>query len=186
MNDTDPINVIKYCPKCGSPEFIVSCKKSFKCKACKFHFFINSSAAVAALVSDDKGKLMLVTRGIQPDYGKLDLPGGFVDPGESAENAIIRELQEELGMVIKSLHYIGSEPNKYVFSGYTVFTLDLAFKVIPETLEDLKSMDDILNYKFYSEEELNYNDIAAQSIKKFVKDFFDNERNSKSTSGSSS
>ncbi|MEN8118179.1 MAG: NUDIX domain-containing protein [Bacteroidota bacterium] len=177
MSATHPLNVLKNCPRCGSAEFKVSGERSLKCEACGFHFFINSAAAVAALVTDNNGKLMLVTRGVEPDYGKLDLPGGFIDPGETAENAVKRELSEELGLTVKSLEYLGSAPNEYLFSGLIVFTLDMAFKVIPESIDGLIPMDDILNYYFYSEEELNYDNIPAPSIKKFVKDFFKNERN---------
>lgn len=176
MQKTHPINVLKYCPKCSSAEFKRSGERSLKCKSCGFHYFINSSAAVAALVSDGKGKLMLVTRGIEPNYGKLDLPGGFVDPGETAENAVKRELLEELGLKVKSLSYTVSAPNEYVFSEFSVFTLDMAFKVIPETIEGLNAMDDILDFKFYSEAEINYDDIPAPSIKQFVKDFFKKEK----------
>ena len=135
--------------------------------------YINSSAAVAALVTDKSGKLMLVTRGIEPDYGKLDLPGGFIDPGENAEDAVRRELFEELGMKIKSMKYINSAPNEYIFSGFSVFTLDLVFEVVPESLTGLKPMDDILDYKFYTREEIDYNDIPGSSIRKFVQDFFE-------------
>ena len=170
--DTHPLKVLKYCPKCGSSEFLRSGDRSLKCASCGFHFFINSSAAVAALVTNDSGKLMLVTRGVEPNYGKLDLPGGFIDPMESAEVAVKRELQEELGLKVKSLKYLGSAPNEYVFSEYTVFTLDMAFQVIAESLENLKPMDDILDYKFYTEVELDYDDIPAPSIKQFVKEYF--------------
>lgn len=174
MQNTHPKNVIKFCPKCGSGDFLISGSRSFKCKSCSFHLFFNSSAAVAALVTDNDRKLMLVTRGIEPDYGKLDLPGGFVDPGETVENAVTRELFEELGMKVKSIKYIGSAPNEYIFSGFSVFTIDLVFEVTPESISGLKPMDDILGYKFYSEEEINYDDIPAPSIKKFVIDFFKN------------
>ncbi|HCE58009.1 MAG TPA: DNA mismatch repair protein MutT [Prolixibacteraceae bacterium] len=164
--------VLKFCPKCGSPEFKVSGERSLKCSSCGFHFFINASAAVAALVTDGAGKLMLVTRGVEPDYGKLDLPGGFVDPGETVENAVHRELEEELGLKIKSIRYLGSAPNEYVFSGFTVFTIDFAFEVIAESLENLKPMDDILEYQFYAENDFDYDDIPAPSMKQFVKEFF--------------
>ncbi len=173
--NTNPFRVLKFCPKCGSAKFEKSCDHSLKCADCGFHFFINSAAAVAALITDENRKLMLVTRGVEPDYGKLDLPGGFIEPGENAENAICRELKEELGLKVKSLKYIGSAPNEYIFSEYKVFTLDLAFIIIAETLDDLKPMDDILDYKFYAEEEINYDDIPAPSIKQFVKNFFENE-----------
>jgi len=172
MSKTHPLKVLKFCPKCGSPEFKKSGDRSLKCRACGFHYFINSAAAVAALVTDKDGKLMLVKRGVEPGYGKLDLPGGFIDPLESAEDAVKRELNEELGLKVKALEYLGSAPNEYVFSEFTVFTLDMAFRVEAESLEDLKPMDDILGFEFYSEANLNYDDILAPSITQFVKDYF--------------
>ncbi len=175
MQLTHPLEVLKFCPKCGSPEFQVSSERSLKCRDCGFHYYINASAAVAALVTDGNGRLMLVTRGIEPDYGKLDLPGGFVDHNETVEDAIKRELFEELGMKTKSLRYLSSGTNEYIFSGYSVFTVDMAFEVIPETIENLKPMDDILDYRFYAENEFDYDDIPAPSIKQFVIDFFKNE-----------
>lgn len=172
--ETHPLKVLKYCPKCGSDEFIPSGERSLKCDACGFHYFINSAAAVAALISDEDGKLMLVTRGVEPDYGKLDLPGGFIDPMESAEEAIIRELQEELGLKVTKLEYLFSAPNEYIFSAFKVFTLDMAFKVRAESTENIKAMDDILAYRFYSEEEIDYDEIPSPSIKSFVKQYFEN------------
>ena len=175
MQKTHPLKVVKFCPKCGSSDFNTSGSRSMKCGNCGFHIFFNSSAAVAALVTNDEGKLMLVRRGIEPDYGKLDLPGGFVDPGETAENAVKRELLEELGIKVKTLKYMSSAPNEYIFSDFSVFTIDLVFRVIPESISNLKPMDDILEYQFYSEEQIDYDEIPAPSIKQFVKDFFKNE-----------
>ncbi len=174
--DTHPLKVLKYCPKCGSEEFNPSGERSLKCGNCGFRFFINASAAVAALITNDGGKLMLVTRGVEPDYGKLDLPGGFIDPLETAEEAVTRELQEELGLKVTGLEYLFSAPNEYVFSTYKVFTLDMAFKVRVETTENLKAMDDILDYRFYGEDEIDYDEIPAPSIKSFVKRYFERRK----------
>lgn len=175
MQDTHPLKVVKFCPKCGSSAFRPAGDRSMKCEACGFHFYFNSSAAVAALVSDKKGRLMLVRRGVEPDYGKLDLPGGFVDPGETAEEAVKRELFEELGLKVKSMKYLQSATNEYIFSGFSVFTIDLAFRVIAESLDNLRPMDDILEYIFVSKENVDYDEIPAPSIKKFVIDYFKNE-----------
>lgn len=177
MQKTHPLNVMRFCPRCGSGNFKIEGVRSLKCKSCGFHYFVNAAAAVAALVVNTKGEIMLTTRGINPNYGKLDLPGGFVDPMETVEDALRRELNEELGLKVKSFEYIGSAPNDYVFSEFSTFTIDLAFKVIPETTEGLHAMDDILDFKFYNEDEINYNDIPAPSIKHFVQQFFQNERN---------
>lgn len=172
MQKTHPLKVLKFCPKCGSPEFKVSGERSLNCGNCGFHFYINASAAVAALVKNSEGKLMLVTRGVEPDLGKLDLPGGFVDHHETIENALKRELDEELGLKVKSMQYAGSAPNEYIFSDFTVFTVDMAFEVEAETLENLHPHDDISGFRFYAEGEFSYDDIPASSMKLFVKQFF--------------
>jgi len=75
-------------------------------------------------------------------------------------------------MKVKLMKYINSAPNEYIFSGFSVFTIDLAFEVIPESVNNLKPMDDILEYRFYAEGEFNYDDIPAPSIKQFVINFF--------------
>jgi NAD+ diphosphatase len=175
MQNTHPLNIFKYCPKCGSPGFAVSGDRSLKCHDCGFHFFVNSIAAVAALVTDENGKLLLTSRGVEPHFGKLDLPGGFVDPEETAEQAVERELWEELGMKSKSIVYSGSSTNEYIFSGLSIFTLDLAFRVIPETVSGLKAMDDILDFGFYAENDIDFSQIPAPSIRNFVNQFFKNE-----------
>jgi len=172
MQSTHPLNVLKFCPKCGSSAIDSYPDLSLKCRSCGFHFYVNSAAAVAALVVNPEGKLLLTRRAVEPDYGKLDLPGGFIDPGESAEDAVKRELWEELGMKVKSMEYVTSAPNEYIFSGYSVFTLDMAFRVIPESVTGLVAMDDILDYRFYAEDEIDYTQIPAPSIKSFVKQYF--------------
>lgn len=172
MQPTHPLKILKFCPKCGSSAIAPLNDLSLKCAGCGFHFYVNSAAAVAALVVNSEGKLLLTTRAVEPDYGKLDLPGGFIDPGESAEDAVKRELLEELGMKVKSLEYIASAPNEYLFSGISVFTLDMAFRVIPESTENLKAQDDILDFRFYAEREFEYSQIPAPSINWFVKQFF--------------
>lgn len=175
MQVTHPLKVFKFCPKCSSPQFNVTGDRSIKCLDCGFHLYINAAAAAAALVSDDQGRLLLTKRGVEPHYGMLDLPGGFIDPEETAENAVKRELREELGLQVKELSYFSSAPNEYIFAGLSVFTLDLAFKIVPETITGLKAMDDILDYNFYAYKEIDFSLIPAPSIRQFVNQFFNND-----------
>jgi len=172
MNSTHPQNILKFCPKCGSPRFVSAGERCLKCSDCNFIMFINASAAVAALIENEKGQILLTVRGIEPGYGMLDLPGGFVNPGETAEDAVRRELNEELGIKVTSLQYLFSAPNEYIYKGLSVFTLDMAFRVIPERVDGLRAMDDITGFKFYSEEEINFDKIPAPSINYFVRQFF--------------
>ena len=70
------------------------------------------------------------------------------------------------------MKYICSAPNEYIFNEFSIFTLDMAFRVIPGTLENLKHMDDITGFKFLAEKDIDYSQIPAPSIKYFVQQFF--------------
>ncbi len=164
-----PVDVFTYCPRCGASGFrAVSCR-SLKCSKCGFLFYINTAAAVAALIFNEEGKLLVTRRGVEPDAGMLDLPGGFVDPGENAEDALRRELNEELGIKVRKLRYLASCPNEYLFSGITIFTTDLAFRVFPVSVEDLHPADDIAGYEWVYPEEVCPEEIPATSIRFFIK-----------------
>lgn len=163
-----PTAVFRFCPRCGSDQFRTIDLRVKKCQNCSFTYYFNASAAVAALIFDEKGRLLLTRRAIEPHIGMLDLPGGFIEPMESAEEAVSRELKEELGVEVVSLEYICSFPNEYPFSGLAVSTLDLAFKVKVKSLDKMKPMDDIAAFKFYYPDEIPLKEISATSIKKII------------------
>jgi hypothetical protein len=75
-------------------------------------------------------------------------------------------------MKVNSMEYITSAPNEYIFSGISVFTLDMAFRVIPETISGLKAQDDIQDFRFYAKKEIDFSQIPAPSINYFVQQFF--------------
>ena len=168
---TRPEKVLKYCPRCGSGLFNTKTNKSFVCESCGFHFFVNSASAVAAIVEDPKGHLLLTVRGVEPSIGMLDLPGGFVDPMESAEEAIRREVKEELNLDITESHYLASYPNEYIYSNYSVFTTDLGFHCKVKTLDSIRVDDDIAGYQFFKPEEIDFNKIFSGSIKKILRNY---------------
>lgn len=174
-SNTHPVNVLKFCPRCGSSHFQVTGNRSFKCDECSFNYFVNSSAAVAVLLFNEKDELLFTRRAIEPHFGKLDLPGGFIDPGETGEQAAIREIQEELGIKIHSLKYFCSYPNEYIFSGYSVFTLDLAFLAMTESLHQMVAMDDISSFEFYKPKELDLEELPSISMKNILKELIQRE-----------
>lgn len=115
-----------YCPSCGSRAVSFDNVKKFICKDCSFTYFHNVAAAVAAILEYDQ-KVILIRRAKEPGKGKLDLPGGFADPDETVEDALRRELKEELGIDAGTLQYIGSYPNRYIYKGVPYRTCDLFF-----------------------------------------------------------
>jgi len=174
-SNTHPVNVLKFCPRCGSSRFPATGSRSFECKDCSFNYYINSSAAVAVLLFNEKGELLLTRRAFEPYMGKLDLPGGFIDPMETGEKAAVREIQEELGIEIHSLHYFGSYPNEYVFSGFSVFTLDMVFLAKTESLHQMTAMDDVASFEFIKPQDVNLDELPSISMKNILKELIQRE-----------
>jgi NADH pyrophosphatase NudC (nudix superfamily) len=120
------MKLFDYCPSCGSRDIFFDNIKKFSCKACSFTFFQNVAAAVAAILEYDE-KIVLIKRNKEPGKGKLDFPGGFVDPEETAEEAVKREISEELRINVGTPKYVGSYPNTYEYKGVLYRTCDLFF-----------------------------------------------------------
>lgn len=169
MRHTLPQDRIKYCPTCGSAQFHFDNIKAFHCSGCGFSLYINSAAAVAAIIENDRGEILLTRRAFEPHKGYLDLPGGFVDPLESAEEALVREIREELNLEVSSMEYLYSVPNQYLFSNITIYTTDLAFRCKIDTFSNLSTHDDVSEAIFVPRKEINYDLIGAESIKKILK-----------------
>jgi len=162
------IHFFKYCPHCGSDDFKAIGLKEFKCGKCGFNFFPNSAAAVACIIEDEAGHIMLTRRARDPWKGLLDLPGGFVDPGERAETAIRREIREELGVDVIDASFLCSFPNKYIFSGYQVQTTDMAFVCHLSDLKSIRPLDDIDGVEWFSRDQLPIDQVPAESIRNIL------------------
>lgn len=120
--------MFKYCPDCGH-QGTVSTKNQteYKCNDCGWTTWNNAKATVAILFVKD-GKLLVSKRAIEPMKGRYDLPGGFVDFGEGAYDAVIREAHEETGIKLQpeDIELIDAYKNRYL---PTVSTIDMIFWV---------------------------------------------------------
>ena len=162
------LSVFRFCPKCGSKNFVENNEKSKKCADCGFTYYSNSSAAVAAIIENDKGEILVARRAKEPAKGTFDLPGGFVDMYETAENAVRREVAEETGLLITSSRYLFSIPNIYVYSGFEVHTLDVFFACKVNDFSGLKAQDDVAELVFIDKKKLNPADFGLDSIRKGI------------------
>jgi len=138
MGHFSDMKTFNYCPSCGEGDILFDGVKQFNCKECSFTFYHNVAIAVAVILEYDH-KILLTRRGEEPGKGKLDLPGGFVDPKESAEEAVKREIREELKIEIGTLEYLGSFPNIYEYKDVIYNVCDLFFysriKILPTDID---------------------------------------------------
>lgn len=166
-----PQKILRYCPRCGGKHFEPFGDKANKCKDCDFVFYFNAATAVAVIIRNKDGKVLLTRRAYNPGKGMLDLPGGFVDPLESAESAVDREIAEELDLEITSKKYLGSFPNTYLYGGIVYFTTDLVFECSVKNLETIVAKDDVTSCDFYDITEEIIQQVSATSIKQILRNF---------------
>ncbi|MBP7051567.1 MAG: NUDIX domain-containing protein [Phycisphaerae bacterium] len=126
-SDAQNPGVFRFCPKCGAAAMRTVSSKLLQCQACGFELFLNPAASVAGVIVDGRGRIVVLVRGREPARGGWDLPGGFVDPGETAELALQREVREEVGLDVAAMRYLGSWPNVYEYGGVQYRTLDFGF-----------------------------------------------------------
>ena len=159
-------HVFRYCPKCASADFKAVQENLLVCKACGFNYFINACAAVAGIITDSDRSILLTVRAKQPELGKLDLPGGFINLKETAEDALIREIKEELNLNVEQVKYFCSIPNVYEYKGLNYNTLDLFYTCSVKDFGQIKVADDVSDYLFQKADEIETDKIGFSSVRK--------------------
>ncbi|ETD18834.1 MULTISPECIES: NUDIX hydrolase [Prevotellaceae] len=163
----------KYCPACGSHHFNASTEKSKKCDNCGFEFFLNPSAACAAFILNDKGELLVELRKNEPAKGTYDLPGGFADVGETSEEGIRREVEEETGLEVTSTKYLFSLPNKYRYSEIDIPTLDMFYLCEVADTSKLKAADDAAECMWMKLEDVHTEQFGLRSVRQGLYQFLE-------------
>ncbi len=166
-----PLHLFRFCPCCGSDSFVINDFKSKRCNGCGFVFYFNPQSATVAFILNDKGELLVARRAKEPAKGTLDLPGGFSDSFETAEEGVSREVKEETGLDVCEAKYLFSLPNKYIYSGFEEHTLDLFFLCRTRQATALKAADDVSSLEWVPIDSLDAQKFGLQSIRKGVEMF---------------
>ena len=156
--------VIRFCPGCGAEGVGWNSAKELRCGACGFVLFHNMAAAVAAII-ECGDRVLLTVRRSDPCRGMLDLPGGFVDFGETGEAAVRRELREELGIEVNDPAYLFSLPNIYPYRNVTYHTLDMVFLVRLDSIPEIAPADDVLDVLWVARDSIDPSAIGFPSIR---------------------
>ena len=136
----------RFCPLCGIPlqSGIIDGKRRGYCPQCEFVAYKNPIPSVGAIAIRDR-KVLLVKRGKDPGRGSWAPPSGFVESGETPEDACLRELKEETGMegVIKGLIGVYLERTKIYGEVLVIIYL------VEITGGELKAGDDADDTRFF-------------------------------------
>jgi NAD+ diphosphatase len=168
--DLDLSKIFKYCPGCGAkaPK-PYSREKHIICEKCGCVYYHNTAAAVGAII-ESESKVLIITRANEPKAGMLDLPGGFADYGETIEEALQREVREELGVDIKELRYLTSQPNVYVFRDVEYRTIDFLFTCrIDDPAAVRYDKKEVADIRFIEPEQIPLDKLAFESVQRGLK-----------------
>jgi NAD+ diphosphatase len=97
------------CSVCGADTRVVQAGESRRCPSCDALHFPRTDPAVIMLVVDDQDRCLLGSNAARP-AGWYSTLAGFVEPGETPEQAVVREIKEEVGVDVDSVRYAGSQP----------------------------------------------------------------------------
>lgn len=129
-----------------------------ECSSCGNLSFQNSIPCAEIALFDDKGRVLLALRGIEPGKGKYDLPGGFITYGETVESALHREIQEELGIDTQDYEipqFCTSWTLGYPFSKEIQNALSLTFTAKLKSNKKITASDDVAEVDFFELDKLD-------------------------------
>ena len=163
----------RYCPKCGGGLAKRDVKpgepKRLVCQACAFIFY-QDPKVVAGTVFTLDGGIVLLKRGVEPEIGKWVFPGGYVDRGESVEDAAVRETKEECQLDVK----LGPLLNVYSYPGSANVIIVYTAEVIGGVLA---AADEALDARIFAPKEIPWHDLAFVSTRAALNDYIKNYLN---------
>jgi 8-oxo-dGTP pyrophosphatase MutT (NUDIX family) len=184
--------MFNYCPSCGSKNIKFEEERVLRCSDCSLTYYHNIAAATGCIISippdnmSGEERLVFLIRGKEPGLGKLDLPGGFVDPGEGVFEGLCRELHEEIGWtppvsddanLAKIFTLFASFPNVYPYKGINYNTCDMYFLLSAPGLqiEDLHpEKAEVAGIRFLRKSDINLDDFAFISTRRAVIQYLNN------------
>jgi NAD+ diphosphatase len=137
-----------HCPRCGSPTDPISSGHARKCPVDESEHFPRVDPAMIVLVTDPADRCLLARNAMWPER-RVSILAGFVEGGESAEQAVAREVHEETGITVGTVSYLGSQPWPMPQSLMLGFRAESA-----GSTEIIVDADEIAEANWYSRDEL--------------------------------
>jgi len=162
----------RYCPYCGGPLEPRTLKPGepprLVCTVCNRADYLDPKLVACTILRVDDERIVLLRRSIPPQTGKWVMPGGYVDRGETVEQAALREALEECRLEVRLRGLLGV----YSYPGYTevvvVYTAD-------RIAGELEAGDESDAFQLVHPEEIPWPDLAFQSTRDALTDYCERE-----------
>jgi len=145
-----------FCPRCGGATEVALAGAERRCKVDGTSHFPRTDPAVIVLVTDPSERALLGRQRTWP-AGRFSTLAGFVEPGEAAEQAVVREVKEESGLTVMDVRYLGSQPWPFPAS------LMLGFSATGSGEAPVPDGDELEEVRWFSREDLAA-EIAAGEV----------------------
>ncbi|MBI2524871.1 MAG: NUDIX domain-containing protein [Candidatus Rokubacteria bacterium] len=135
-----------------------------RCPRCGWTFYNNPVPAVLG-IAERGGRVLLARRAAPPYEGTWDLPGGFLEAGETPERALLRELREELGVGTLRPRFIGFFVETYGAGGMPVLVAVYRVRLTGEP----RAMSDVAEVRWFPRRRLPLREIAFPAMRRAVR-----------------
>ncbi|MFB9310556.1 NAD+ diphosphatase [Agromyces hippuratus] len=140
-----------HCPRCGAETVPVQAGWARRCSVDDSLHFPRTDPAVIVLVTDDDDRVLLGSNALWAQH-RYSLLAGFVEPGEALEAAVVREIEEEAGILVDRVEYVASQPWPFPASLMLGFTARIAASVDPSSA--VPDGEEILELRWFSRDEI--------------------------------
>ncbi|HZY64403.1 MAG TPA: NUDIX domain-containing protein [Rubrobacteraceae bacterium] len=152
-----PADPYRYCPVDATPLDRLEQPNGARCPTCGRSWYRSSSPSTGCAIVED-GRVLVTVRAGEPEKGRVDVPGGFLEPGEHPVDALVREIREELGVEIDDI--VGPlimATHTYGEGGPFVLALGFAARLVEG---DPEPADDVAELRWVGVDELDDLDFA--------------------------
>ena len=136
----------RHCPRCGGPVEVSDGRAT--CPDDGVVAYASPKPAACALIVGESGRLLLGRRAGDPDRGRWDVPGGFVEEGEHPLDALVREVREETGLDVEPGSCVGIWMDTYGEGPAAVSTMNLYWEA-SVTGGELRAADDVAELQWF-------------------------------------
>jgi 8-oxo-dGTP diphosphatase len=155
------------CLACGGRLRVVTLQRHRRrqCPRCGWIFYDNPVPAAVALIVR-RGRVLLARRGRPPYAGTWDMPGGFLEAGETPDRALVRELREEIGVGVRRARLVGFALDRYGPRGFPV--LCAIYRVTPRSFA-VRAADDVSEVRWFAIDRLPWREIAFPGVRRALR-----------------